>query len=386
METAASGVGAATVTSLQEDSGRSDESDDESIDDRLNKQDDLGETALHHGIQNYESKGEFKGLLKHGANPSIADLAGRTPLLEAAACGETNSADLLRDCAAYLCAVERKGRNAMHLAAHHGQARFKDLLNIKLEAIMLAKDNDGATLLDVAIQLREVGRFGVNSLLDGYKDEVAEKMGNLCLHWFLRMLCSALYENDTIVVPIGTLKVEHILSLVTMFVSEKSNPIATVDEMGALPIHTACRNSKVPIEVIQFLVEQGPATVCHEDNQGNLPIHTLCASQPALDTVKFLLSKGEAGITMTNHENSTPFVVAALSSASVDVLWYLIKVNPALAVASLRCTSAAKGVHEKCTDQSAHWKETTDGKRAGSEIATAAVAQKRPRCESPHHE
>ena len=101
--------------------------------------------------------------------------------------------------------------------------------------------------------------------------------------------------------------------------------------MGALSIHRACRNSESPIEVIQFLVDQGPATVYHEDYHFKLSIrHPLCRT-PLVGCREnpTLLGLGEPAITMINCKNHSLLMLASLASAPVEVcLWYLIKSQP----------------------------------------------------------
>ena len=143
------------------------------------------------------------------------------------------------------------------------------------------------------------------------------------------------YENGTMVLPVGTLRVEHMLTLLTLLVSTHSQLLSAVDETGALALHISCQNPKIPIQVIQFLVDQNPTSVHQKDNQGNLPMHTLCASHPQWDTVKYMHSKHPESVTATNRQGHSPFDVASLASASMDILWFLMDANPSCAIANL---------------------------------------------------
>ena len=177
-------------------------------------------------------------------------------------------------------------------------------------------------------------------LLHLYKDNIATQEGDFGLHYILR---TALYDNGRIALSLGTLYVEHMLLLLTLFVAdhEKVNPIATADQTGDFPLHIACRQTKIPIDVVRFLVEHDPTTVRQRDSQGNLPIHVLCASHPLLDAVQYLHSQYEASVTMTNQQGCSPFAVASLASASLDVLIFLMQANPGVALASFRCPAHA---------------------------------------------
>ena len=220
----------------------------------------------------------------------------------------------------------------MHFAARRGHASFVQwLLTIGAEDQMLAKDSVGKTPLDWAIQ--HENHSVVDLLLQGYRDKIVAQEGNFGLHWILR---TAVYENGKIHLPVGTLQVEQIVMLLTLF----ALLISTEDGTGALPLHIAClRSSNTPIEVIQFLVDQDPTSVLHEDSLGDLPIHKLCASQPQLHTVQYLHGKHQASVTMTNHDGCVPFMVASLSLASLDVVWYLMVADPVAALASVRHAS-----------------------------------------------
>ena len=84
------------------------------------------------------------------------------------------------------------------------------------------------------------------------------------------MLSTLACENGMIVLPVETLEVKHLLSLVTLFVVAKVQSDLNSRRDRSAFFHRACRNSESPIEVIQFLVEQGPATVYHEYNHFKL--------------------------------------------------------------------------------------------------------------------
>ena len=180
----------------------------------------------------------------------------------------------------------------------------------------------------------------MNLLLQLYKDNIATQEGDFGLHYILR---TALYDNGMIALPLGTLDVEYMLMLLNLFVAEREevNPIATADQTGDFPLHIACRQTKIPTDVVRFLVERDPRTVHQRDSQGNLPIHVLCASHPLLDTVQYLHSQHEASFTMTNPQGRSPFAVASVASASLDVLFFLIQANPVVALASFRCPAHA---------------------------------------------
>lgn len=221
----------------------------------------------------------------------------------------------------------------MHYVAEFGSTPFLQwLFDIRAHDMMLAKDRHGKTPLNVA-ERQSRSRRVFYLLLQGYMDKVASQQGNCGLHWILR---TASYENGEIVLPAGTLGMGPMLLLLILFVSVNSNIISTSDGEGALPLHIACQNSKIPIQIIRYLVEQDPSNVHRVDKQGNLPIHTLCASRSPLYTVKYLHRSHGSSIAVANRMGRSPFMVAALTSASLNVLWYLMTANTDIALASLR--------------------------------------------------
>ena len=270
------------------------------FDDMVNAQNFRGETALHFAMECSVRAVEL--LLKHGADPHIRDDEGRTPLLWAAFNGATESAKLLRAHSADLNVTDHCGMNAMHCAVdRHGYTDCSEcnvgnlpfvmwLFDIGEEEMMFAKERDGRTPLDFATASKRVAkdRRMRDLLLQRYKNKIAAQQSLFSLHWIFKAVT---YENGESLLPLGRLSAEHMLALLTLFVSDYPMPISTLDDDGALPLHIACRDGETPIEVIQFLVNQDPATLHHLDNHGNLPIniHTLCESQPPLkDTLALL--------------------------------------------------------------------------------------------------
>ena len=318
----------------------------------LNCDDDVNErlpesglAPLHFATMNLRSAPVVELLLNHGADPNIATQDGMTPLIFAAIFDATASAQLLLEMGAELHATTQRGENAMHMAAGCGRASFVQWLwDVGAHDLILAKAANGDTPWNTTIRAKWRKRKSLqavmNLLLQLYKDNIATQEGDFGLHYILR---TALYDNGRIVLPLGTLDVEHMSLLLTLFVAEreKVNPIATADQTGDFPLHIACRQTKIPIDVVRFLVEHDPTTVRQRDSQGNLPIHVLCASHPLLDAVQYLHSQYEASVTMTNQQGCSPFAVASLASASLDVLIFLMQANPGVALASFRCPAHA---------------------------------------------
>jgi ankyrin repeat protein len=67
-------------------------------------------------------------LLEHKANPNVSDESGTTPLHEAAARGDTETAFRLLVAGAFPNACDNKGRTALHRAASKGHDEIVQLL------------------------------------------------------------------------------------------------------------------------------------------------------------------------------------------------------------------------------------------------------------------
>ena len=145
-----------------------------------------------------------------------------------------------------------------------------------------------------------------------------DNYGNLPIH----ALCSSRQPPNT------RRPQNSLLAMMSLFTSDHPSELSTSDGTGALPLHRACRNREMPIDVLCFLVDQGPTALYHRDQQGNLPMHVLCSAQPSLDAVRYLLDRHDASIAAVNRQGRSPMLVAALASASVDVLFYLLRANP----------------------------------------------------------
>ena len=298
--------------------------------DFINAQEDQdGWTALHYGVG---SAPKVALLLEHQADPNIRDYHGRTPFLLAAEKGCTASAELLWENGSKIHFTGRRGWNPMHVAARYGRVSFVEwLLDVGARDMMLAKNCEGDTPLDLAIMNCKDGV--IPFLLQVYKNMIVAQEGEFCLHWLLRTVVWSLYQ---FILPVGTLNKEHMSTLLTMIVSEQDNPISVSDGTGSRPLHIACNDRDTESDMFTLLVDLDQSSLQHRDNDGNLPIHKLCASNPTLYKVEYLHSKYEASISMTNHQGCSLFMLASLSTTSLDVLWYLMRANPAVAVASLR--------------------------------------------------
>ena len=297
--------------------------------DFINAQEDQdGRTALHYGIENPKA---VALLLEHKADLNIRDYHGRTPILLAAEKGCTASAELLWVYGAKMYVTGRGGWNILHYAARRDHAAFVEwLFDIGAQDMMLATNCSCETPLDLAVT--NYKDRAIKSILQGYKNMIVAQKGEFCLHWLLRTFVWRPYK---FVLPVGTLRKEHMSTLLTIIVSEEDNAISVSDGTGSRPLHIACHDRDAEFDMFKWLVDRDPSSLQQRDNEGNLPIHTLCASNPTLYKIEYLHHKYEASISMTNHQGCSLFMLASLSTASLDVLWYLMRANPAVAVASL---------------------------------------------------
>ena len=86
--------------------------------------------------------------------------------------------------------------------------------------------------------------------------------------------------------------IRHILFYI---IGSMHNAIRTVDGDGRTPLHLACRNENMTLEIFQFIYSKWPEAIGMRDNNGFLPFRFLCYSNgsdgsASLDILRFMLS------------------------------------------------------------------------------------------------
>jgi len=191
-------------------------------------------------------------------------------------------------------------------------------------ADIFAKGEDEETPLDQANhrEATEVAEY----LLEQYKDKVWKQEGRLSLHAILRDTTNL--ENNEVQLPIGTVTVDQLLTLLLSIHEQDMDLIHIQDGNCALPIHIAC-HANAPIKVLHFFVDQDTATLFMIDNTGALPIHNACRGGASLEKFKYLIEKGGIGtLCARDNQCALPLHVLCQSQPSVDVVKYLLKLYP----------------------------------------------------------
>lgn len=133
-----------------------------------------------------------------------------------------------------------------------------------------------ATVVETRKAMREM-------FLKHFSKFVMKQNGDLGLHW---LLGSAEYSDkgqQNAKCLLGTLNVQQMLLLLTLFESRNPNFFSSTDTDGATPLHVACSCPGTPRNVIQFLLDKAPAAIQLPDVQGNLPLHVLSVTKPSLN-------------------------------------------------------------------------------------------------------
>jgi len=111
---------------------------------------------------------------------------------------------------------------------------------------------------------------------------------------------------------------------------------ATNDDNGCLPLHYACQNPNMTLNIIQLLIDAAPASVRCQDNQGRMPLHCLCGSKAIkaneadeLEVLKLLIGKHpEAVRRATNNNNGCLPIHIAGKWRSLEFCRVLIEAYP----------------------------------------------------------
>eukprot|EP00984_Skeletonema_dohrnii_P014151 scaffold5922_cov109-Skeletonema_dohrnii-CCMP3373.AAC.4 len=108
-------------------------------------------------------------------------------------------------------------------------------------------------------------------------------------------------------------------------------------ESGCTPLHLACENTHVTLNIVQRLVDAHPDSVRQEDDEGWMPLHYLCDNDELDDMVsveilRLLLEKYQGSVRHVNNVGHLPIHVACgRNSRSPDFCRELIEAYPASA-------------------------------------------------------
>ena len=122
------------------------------------------------------------------------------------------------------------------------------------------------------------------------------------------------------------LEYEEPLSVIETIVEMLPNSVR-IRHQSSLPLHVACEKGN-SLEVIRFLVQVFPESVCCKDGNECLPLHLAC-NNPHCGTaiVQFLVKKYPKALNMPNRMGFLPIHFACMNN-SVETVRYLIQKCP----------------------------------------------------------
>ncbi len=93
------------------------------------------------------------------------------------------------------------------------------------------------------------------------------------------------------------------------------NPDA-LSSTGETPLHVACGNENVTLNMVQLLIDAFPDSLRHEDDKGLMPLHTLCNNknlddEVAVDILKLLLERCPESVRHAARNGNLPIHIAA---------------------------------------------------------------------------
>jgi len=272
--------------------------------------------------------------LRNGANVdtrarSVVYRNNETSLHAASGAGHLAIARVLLDAGADIQAKDSNGGTPLHHACRSDQLEVVREL-IRRGADIYAMDElGGRTPFDCSN-----GHLVKEFLLQHNRQKFFENLGRLSLLTILE--CGNYRDShDQVVLMIGTVSTDELLSMLRYFVEQDPDCIRERDHNGDLPLHVACRNAgRKPtlFQAIQYLVQQDPAMLHISNNNGALPIHLACQSGASLQAIKYLVEEnGGAGTLCARDSNGAlPLhVLCGYIWSNRQTIEYLTNAHPA---------------------------------------------------------
>ncbi len=97
--------------------------------------------------------------------------------------------------------------------------------------------------------------------------------------------------------------------------------MATDEDDGWTPLHCACSNKNVTINIIRILIDAAPDSVRSVTNRGSMPLHILCGNRKvdnemeSIKILEFLLEKYPEAVRHANNYGQLPIHYACLSKS-----------------------------------------------------------------------
>lgn len=268
-------------------------------------------------------------LLKHRAKIDEPDKSaeGKTPLMEAAAFGQTRAATALMAQGANIAAKDTHGRTALHYAAAGGSEDLLKALLAQTGASLSLQDDNGMTLLHVAAQADRRPTMAFLIRQNPAALTVYDNDGMTPLH---RALAET-YNNDIFDVCKDVLGDKTPLNLKTRDSGETLLHIAArngrqwsldkllamgadvlaQDNAGLFPLEAALSTPHHGLTetLARKMKEAGFDAATYRDADGNSLLHR-AAARGDDNAVDFLLRNGTADVNAHNAKGETPLLTA----------------------------------------------------------------------------
>jgi ankyrin repeat protein len=117
-----------------------------------------------------------------------------------------------------------------------------------------------------------------------------------------------------------------------LFMVEHDSTLAReTNRTGRLALHEACIGEAplgAPLSVIECLVQACPEALSTQDSRGCLPLHLAAMNHVAVDVMEFLLRRDETTIDARDQHEKTPLIYACETDAPLDLIYVLLAKNP----------------------------------------------------------
>jgi ankyrin repeat protein len=233
---------------------------------------------------------EVRRLLSVGADVNTFDDDDMTPLHWASNRGHIQVIQVLMEHGADIEKKDYGGDTPLHMASEGDHLPVVKAL-LSGGADILAANNDGRLPVHLAVIWRksEVSKY----LLQHYYATTSR----LPLHELLKDLTWIGDPNIRVSVPTlftalrrGVLGTNEVVEILEFLVDRNPELVSARDQIGALPLHVACRRG-ASFSIVQSLVNLYKASVKRVTPGGDLPLFLACEiPEPSLDTI-FLLMK-----------------------------------------------------------------------------------------------
>ena len=280
---------------------------------------------------NASNRGDLAGVeaaLRNGANVDARSrewvLCHETCLHAASQAGHLAIVRVLLDAGADIQARDSLGGTALHDACDNGR------LDVVRELVRRGADIFAKVQVWTPFDCSDSNDHLVVTefLLQHYREAIFESQGRRSL---LSILRKGEYSDGRVVLPIGKVTTNQLLSMLRYFVEQDPDSIRGRDIFGDLPLHVACRKPDL-FQAIQYLVEQDPGALHISNNHGALPIHLACQSGASLRAVKYLVEENDGDATLGACDSNGFLPLHSLcgsAESTLEMIEYLTKAHPA---------------------------------------------------------